>query len=129
MSRIYEIIDNYKKGDILTAEDVEILVCQYRYFALSPKERELYQKVTQDWAANVLADQRNVCADCKSESSNPDNLWQYCHLHYAHPYFGAIGGAATWEYTHTSIGTAKKVILGKGTQWEITIDLTDYDCW
>lgn len=131
MSKIYEIIDNYKKGDILTAEDIEILVCQYRHFALSPKERGLYQKESETWHARVLSDQREACSECHSAirviSQGPETIW--CHLHYDHPYFGAIGGGVTWQYTHTSIGTAKKVIFGKGTKWEKAVDLTDYDCW
>jgi hypothetical protein len=40
-------------------------------------------------------------------------------------YSGAIGGAYTWCFTSTSIGTVTKLKCSCGDE----IDLTDYDLW
>lgn len=131
MRSIRDILNNYKKGDILDAEDTFTLICQYGHYALSDKEQETYDTAAKEWSAKVLSDQREACSECHSAveviGQGPETIW--CHLHHDHPYFGAIGGAATWEYTHTSIGTIKKVIFGKGTKWEKAVDITDFDCW
>lgn len=42
-----------------------------------------------------------------------------------YPYFGAIGGELTFQFTPTSIGSIIKVIHCTGEQ----LDLTDYDSW
>lgn len=46
-----------------------------------------------------------------------------------YPYTGAIGGGLTYEFTPTSIGMVTKVTWGKGTSWEQSLDVTDYDLW
>ena len=45
------------------------------------------------------------------------------------PYLGAIGGGLTYEFTPTSLGTVTRVTFASGTQYEKTVDLTDYDSW
>lgn len=40
-------------------------------------------------------------------------------------YSGAIGGAYTWSFTPTSLGTVCKVQCSCGER----IDITDYDLW
>lgn len=40
-------------------------------------------------------------------------------------YTGAIGGAYTWEFTPTGLGTVTKVRCSCGEE----LDLTDYDSW
>jgi hypothetical protein len=42
------------------------------------------------------------------------------------PYGGAIGGALTYSFTPTGLGTVVKVTEGFSNQ---TIDLTDYEDW
>ncbi len=41
------------------------------------------------------------------------------------PYYGAIDGSLTYEFTQTGIGTIVKVRHATGN----VIDLTDYDMW
>ena len=42
---------------------------------------------------------------------------------------GAIGGAFTYVFTPTSLGTIAKVYYFMGTDLELSIDLTDYESW
>jgi hypothetical protein len=44
------------------------------------------------------------------------------------PYLGAIGGAITYSFTPTSLGTVIKVTWDDGVINE-TLDLTNYDYW
>jgi hypothetical protein len=44
-----------------------------------------------------------------------------------HPYTGAIGGALTYEFTPTSIGIFLEVTWGRGTPFEKSLNLTDYE--
>ena len=46
-----------------------------------------------------------------------------------YPYLGAIGGGCSYEFTPTGLGTVTKVTWCAGTDYEATIDLTDYDSW
>ena len=46
-----------------------------------------------------------------------------------YPYLGAIGGGVTYTFTPTGLGVVTKVIFAKGTDAEMELDLTDYDCW
>ena len=46
-----------------------------------------------------------------------------------YPYMGAIGGGETYQITPTSLGMVVKVILFKDTNYEATIDLTEYEDW
>lgn len=43
--------------------------------------------------------------------------------------YGAIGGALTYEFTPTSLGTVTKVYYLKGHPNETSIDITDYEDW
>ena len=43
-----------------------------------------------------------------------------------HPYYGAIGGALTYSFTPTSIGTVTTVTHGATGE---VLNLTDYDNW
>lgn len=45
------------------------------------------------------------------------------------PYFGAIGGELTFEFSPTGLGDICVAVLCKGTKWEREINLTDYDSW
>jgi hypothetical protein len=41
------------------------------------------------------------------------------------PYYGAIGGELTYEFTPTSLGVVTKVKHATG----VVLDVTDYDSW
>jgi hypothetical protein len=41
------------------------------------------------------------------------------------PYFGAIGGDVTYQFTPTSLGVIMKVLHSSGAE----IDITDYSFW
>jgi hypothetical protein len=45
------------------------------------------------------------------------------------PYFGAIGGELTYEFSPTGLGDVVIVTMCKGSKWERQINLTDYDSW
>ena len=63
-------------------------------------------------------------------ATDPDSIFNQAFtrdmIEQGHPYYGAIGGALTFEFTPTSIGCAVKVKHGY-TKNEI--DLSDYDSW
>lgn len=46
-----------------------------------------------------------------------------------YPYFGAIGGELTYEFSPTGLGDILVVRFCKGSKWEAEINLTDYDSW
>lgn len=46
-----------------------------------------------------------------------------------HPYLGAIGGGLTFEFTPTGLGVVERVVFCKGSTFEASIDLTDYESW
>jgi len=55
-----------------------------------------------------------------------DKIWQATKEGCECPHYGAIGGAYTYHFTPTSIGTVLKV---ENTVTGAVIDLTDYDSW
>jgi hypothetical protein len=46
-----------------------------------------------------------------------------------YPYFGACGGELSYIFTGTSLGDVLEVFICRGTKWEASINLTDYDSW
>lgn len=60
------------------------------------------------------------------EQKSRDDLPGYLTDNNTQPYYGAIGGALTYSFTPTSIGTVEKV-FHSGTKQEL--DVTDYDSW
>lgn len=55
-----------------------------------------------------------------------DNPMVTAQLHQDVPYYGACGGALTYSFTPTSIGTVLTVTHGVTKE---KLDLTDYDSW
>lgn len=56
------------------------------------------------------------------------NGWlEECHK--KSPNLGATGGAVTYEFTPTGLGTVVRVIFCHGTPMQEVLDLTDYDSW
>jgi hypothetical protein len=45
------------------------------------------------------------------------------------PKHGAIGGALTYQFTPTSVGTVTKAVFLIGTDHEQSLDLSDYTDW
>lgn len=46
-----------------------------------------------------------------------------------YPNHGAIGGALTYIFTPTGIGTVERVVYCMGTKIQANLDLTEYDLW
>lgn len=60
-----------------------------------------------------------ACEECKQAGV------EKCHRHRTgHPYYGAIGGADTYTFTSTSLGTIAKIKRG-----DAECDLSDYGDW
>jgi hypothetical protein len=99
-------------GDALTAKALERALVRAYGPWLEPKLAALIDKA--DPAA----------------AENPESVYnhpiQAACLESGRPYYGAIGGALTYSFTPTSLGTVVKVKHGFT---DAEIDLSDYDQW
>lgn len=93
-------------------------------FCLNAEEIELADKFIKECDAKELELQK---ADVEFCNSPFKSVIKETHDS-GYPYHGAIGGAVSYEFGSTSLGSTVKIHYN-GSHVKVTKDITDYDSW